>query len=56
MIFGKATTVSQFALFAAVLANFQVAWAPLAVLCGVLGLAAGAQYALRAWRALHVSS
>ena len=56
MIFGKATTVSQFVLFAAVLADFRSAWTPLAVLCGVLGLAAGAQYALRAWRALHVSS
>ena len=52
MVFGKATTVTQFVLFAAVLANFREAWAPLALLCGVLGLAAGAQYALRAWRAL----
>lgn len=54
MIFGKATTVSQFALFAAVLANARGLWVPLTVLCGVLGVAAGVQYALRAWRALQL--
>jgi cardiolipin synthase len=56
MVFGKATTVSQFALFAAVLADLRAAWAPLAVLSGVLGLAAGVQYALRAWRTVRLSS
>lgn len=53
MLFGKATTVCQFALFAVVLADLRGAWAPLSLLCGLLGIAAGAQYALRAWRALH---
>jgi cardiolipin synthase len=53
MVFGKATTVSQFALFAAVLADLRAAWPALAMLSGLLGLAAGVQYALRAWRTLH---
>lgn len=50
---GKATTVAQFALFAAVLLELEPAWASLALLSGALGVAAGAQYAVRAWR--HVA-
>lgn len=50
---GKATTVAQFALFAAVLGGWRDGWAPLALLCAALGVGAGAQYAHRAWRALH---
>ena len=53
MVLGKAATVSQFALFAAVLSGWRVAWAPLALLGGALGLGAGIQYSLRAWRSLH---
>ena len=53
MLLGKATTVMQFALFAAVLAGWRAAWTPLAVACGVLGVGAGLQYLLRAWRAMH---
>lgn len=53
MVLGKATTVAQFALFAAVLAGWEQAWPALALLCGVLGVGAGAQYSLRAWRAIH---
>jgi cardiolipin synthase len=53
MLLGKATTVAQFALFAAVLGEWRAGWWPLAGLCGVLGLGAGLQYSLRAWRALH---
>jgi cardiolipin synthase len=47
---GKATTVAQFALFAAVLVGFEPAWLPLAVVSAVLGAAAGVQYGVRAWR------
>lgn len=52
-LLGKATTVAQFGLFAAVLSGWRDAWAPLAVLCGVLGAAAATQYTLRALRALR---
>lgn len=50
---GKATTVAQFALFAAVLGGWRQGWVPLTVTCGVLGLGAGVQYSRRAWRAVH---
>lgn len=53
MVLGKAATVSQFALFAAVLSGWRAAWVPLALLTGALGLGAGVQYSLRAWRSLH---
>ncbi len=52
-LLGKVTTVAQFALFAVVLAGWTPGWAPIAVTCGVLGLAAGVQYSVRAWRSLH---
>ncbi len=52
MALGKAATVAQFALFAAVLSGWRVAWVPLALLSGVLGVGAGVQYSLRAWRSL----
>lgn len=52
MMLGKATTVAQFVLFAAVLAGWREWWLPLTVICGVLGLGAGLQYSLRAWRAV----
>lgn len=51
-LLGKATTVAQFALFAAVLSGWREAWAPLAVTCGVLGAAASVQYTVRAVKAL----
>ena len=53
LVLGKATTVMQFALFAAVLAEWRSAWLPLTIACGVLGVGAGAQYSLRAWRSIH---
>lgn len=53
MVLGKATTVMQFVLFAAVLAGWRAAWMPLAVSCGVLGVGAGLQYSARAWRSIH---
>ena len=53
MWLGKATTVLQFVLFAAVLAEWRGAWGPLSVGCGVLGLGAGLQYSLRARRAVR---
>jgi cardiolipin synthase len=53
LMLGKATTVAQFALFAAVLWNWRAGWLPLTLVCGALGLGAGLQYSLRAWRALH---
>lgn len=53
LMLGKAATVAQFMLFAAVLSDWREAWVPLTLLCGVLGLGAGAQYALRAWRTVH---
>lgn len=53
MLLGKATTVAQFALFAAVLWDWRAGWLPLTLVCGALGLGAGVQYSLRAWRALH---
>ncbi|MDP1829115.1 MAG: CDP-alcohol phosphatidyltransferase family protein [Archangium sp.] len=53
MLLGKATTVAQFALFAAVLWNWEAGWLPLTLVCGALGLGAGLQYSLRAWRAVH---
>ncbi len=49
-LLGKATTVAQFALFGVVLLDVEPAWLPLALLCAVLGAAASAQYAWRAWR------
>lgn len=52
MVLGKAATVSQFALFAAVLSGWRAAWVPLTILCGVLGVGAGVQYSVRAWRSL----
>ena len=52
MMLGKATTVAQFVLFAAVLAGWREGWLPLTLICGVLGLGAGLQYSLRAWRAV----
>ncbi len=52
-LLGKATTVLQFALFAAVLGGWRAGWAPLAIACGVLGAAASVQYSVRAWRTLH---
>lgn len=50
---GKATTVAQFGLFAAVLLGVDRAWLPLAALSAVLGAAASTQYTLRAWRRFH---
>lgn len=52
-LLGKATTVAQFGLFAAVLSGSRGAWAPFAVLSGVLGAAASVQYTVRAVRALR---
>ena len=49
---GKAATVLQFALFAAVLLGLESTWVPLAILCGVVGIAAGVQYGLRALEAV----
>lgn len=56
MLLGKVTTVAQFVLFAAVLGGWRDAWLPLTLLCGGLGLAAGVQYSLRAWRSLSEGS
>ena len=53
MVLGKAATVAQFALFAAVLSGWRSAWVPLTLLCGGLGLGAGLQYAVRAWRVVR---
>ena len=53
MLLGKATTVMQFALFAAVLGDWPAAWMPLTLICGVLGVGAGLQYSMRAWRAVR---
>ncbi len=47
---GKATTVAQFALFAAVLLEVPSAWLPLALVSAALGAGAGVQYAVRAWQ------
>lgn len=52
MVLGKAATVSQFALFAAVLTGWRAAWLPLVLVAGALGVGAGVQYSVRAWRAL----
>jgi phosphatidylglycerophosphate synthase len=49
---GKAATVLQFALFAAVLLELQRTWLPLSILCGLLGVGAGVQYGLRALSAV----
>ena len=56
MLLGKATTVMQFALFAAVLGDWRAGWAPLTLICGVLGVGAGLQYSWRAWRAVRTLS
>ena len=53
MMLGKATTVMQFALFAAVLTGWRSAWVPLTVACCVLGVGAGLQYFWRAWRSIY---
>lgn len=53
MLLGKATTVMQFVLFAAVLSDWRAAWLPLTLICGALGLGAGVQYSYRAWRAVR---
>jgi cardiolipin synthase len=53
MLLGKATTVMQFVLFASVLADWRAAWMPLSIVSGVLGLGAGLQYSVRAWRAIR---
>ena len=53
MILGKATTVMQFVLFAAVLGDWRAGWTGLTLICGVLGVGAGLQYSLRAWRAVR---
>lgn len=45
---GKATTVVQFALFGAVLLGLESSWVFLTLFSGLLGLAAGLQYAVRA--------
>ena len=52
MIAGKATTATQFLLFAAVMLGVQAAWPWLACLAGALGVVAGGQYLLRAIRTL----
>jgi phosphatidylglycerophosphate synthase len=49
-LLGKACTVAQFALFAAVLLDYSPAWFPLALASAVLGAGASVQYALRAWK------
>jgi len=55
MLLGKATTVAQFVLFAAVLGGWREGWLPLTLICGVLGFGAGMQYSLRAWRSVSLS-